>query len=104
VFPRPGEPMPASLWLLATAYRVLFSVLGCGITAWLAPDRPMRHALILGFIGVLISTAGTVATWDKGPGFGPKWYPIGLILVALPCAWLGGQLATKRQGAREQLA
>ncbi len=104
VFPPPGEPMPAGLWLLATAYRIVFSVLGCWITARLAPNRPMRHALILGVVGVLISTAGTLATWDKGPGFGPKWYPIGLILVAVPCAWLGGKLAESRPSREEQLA
>jgi hypothetical protein len=104
VFPAPGEPMPASLWLLATAYRIVFSVLGCWIAARLAPNRPLRHALILGFIGVLISTAGTVATWNEGPGFGPKWYPIGLIVVALPCAWLGGKIAESRRAGREQLA
>ena len=104
VFPPPGEPMPASLWLLATAYRIVFSVVGCGIAAKLAPYQPMRHALILGLIGVMISTAGTLATWNKGPGFGPKWYPIGLILVALPCAWLGGKLAEGRQAAGEQPA
>jgi peptidoglycan/LPS O-acetylase OafA/YrhL len=104
VFPPPGEPMPASLWLFATAYRIVFSVLGCWITARLAPDRPMRHALILGFIGILISTAGTIATWNEGPGFGPKWYPIGLILVSLPCAWLGGKLADARKAPEVQPA
>lgn len=105
VFPPPGQPMAASLWVLATAYRIVISVAGCYLTARLAPSRPLQHAMVLGWIGVVISTLGTVLTWNKGPGFGPKWYPIGLIVVALPCAWLGGKLAIshleKRVGGQE---
>ena len=32
--------------------------------------------MVLGFIGVVVSTAGTVATWGMGPAFGPHWYPL----------------------------
>jgi hypothetical protein len=39
----------------------------------------------------------TVATWNKGPAFGPHWYPIALVLVSIPCAWIGGKLYEKRQ-------
>lgn len=28
--------------------------------------------------------------------WGPAWYPIALVLVTLPCAWLGGKLAERR--------
>jgi hypothetical protein len=93
VFPPPGQPMAASLWLLATAYRIVISVAGCYLTAWLVATQPMKHALVLGWIGVAISTLGTVLTWNKGPSFGPKWYPLALIAVAIPCAWIGGRLA-----------
>lgn len=96
VFPPYGEPMTDSeLYALALGYRIVFSVLGCYITAWLAPHNPMRHALILGGIGVLLSAAGAFAMWD----FGPHWYPIALILIALPCAWVGGKLYDVRQTA-----
>jgi hypothetical protein len=102
VFPAPGKPMPNGLWLLATGYRIVISVAGCYLAARLAPRRPMLHAMVLGWIGVAISTLGTVLTWDKGPGFGPKWYPIGLIIVALPCAWLGGRLALSRASTQDR--
>jgi hypothetical protein len=46
------------------------------------------HALVLGVVGLALSTAGAVAMWN----FGPHWYPIALALTALPCAWLGGVL------------
>ena len=96
VYPPAGQPMSTPLWLLATAYRLVISVAGCYLAARLAPDRPMKHALVLGVIGVCLSLAATVYTWDKGPGFGPKWYPIGLVVTALPSAWLGGWLYLRR--------
>jgi len=92
VFPAEGQPMATPLWVLALAYRSVFAVLGCWLAARLAPSRPMAHALTLGAIGVVLSALGTAATWDKGPGFGPKWYPLSLVVTSLPLAWLGGRL------------
>src|SRR5262245_49916586 len=102
VFPPEGQPMSNVLWALATGYRVVYAIVGCWLAARLAPDRPMWHALALGWIGVLFSTAGTVATWNMGEGFGPKWYPISLIVTSLPCAWIGGLL--HRPGAAAPVA
>jgi hypothetical protein len=48
--------------------------------------------MVLGAIGVAISTIGVVATWNRGPEFGPKWYPLGLIVLAMPLSWPGGIL------------
>ncbi len=84
--------MSASLFLLATAYRLVYGILGSYIAARLAPNRPMFHALALGVIGLFASTAGAAATWDAGPAFGPKWYPLTLVATALPCAWIGGKI------------
>ena len=95
VFPAWGKPMSDSLFLLATIYRIIFSVAGCYLAARLAPRQPMKHALWLGVIGVLISTAGSAATWNRGPEFGSHWYPVALIVVSLPCAWFGGWLFTR---------
>jgi hypothetical protein len=75
---------------LATVYRVVFGVLGGNITAWLALNRPMVHALILGAIGTVASMAGAVATWNKG--LGAHWYPVALVVLAMPQSWLGGKL------------
>jgi hypothetical protein len=94
VFP----PMGASLagydraLLLATLYRTVYGIGGCYVTARLAPARPMKHALIGGFIGLIVSIIGAAVTWNKGPAFGPHWYPLALIVLALPTAWLGGKL------------
>ena len=93
IFPPMGEPMSDSRFLLATAYRVVFAILGCYLTARLAPAQPMKHALIGGTIGLVLATLGAVATWNAGPAFGPHWYPLALVATAIPCAWVGGRLS-----------
>jgi surface polysaccharide O-acyltransferase-like enzyme len=103
VFPRLGRPMASKLLLLATAYRTVYGVAGSYIAARLAPDGPMRHALALGVVGVALSTAGALATWNKGPAFGPHWYPIALIAIAMPCAWVGGKFRVMQLRARPTL-
>jgi hypothetical protein len=92
IYPPWFQPMSTGLWVVATTYRIIYGVAGGYITARLAPDRPMGHALALGVIGLVLSIAGTVSTWNRGPEFGPRWYPIGLVVTALPCTWLGGKL------------
>lgn len=95
VFPPWGKPMSDALFGVATAYRIVISIAGCYIAARLAPDRAMGHALVLGAIGVVISAIGAAVTWNKGPEFGPHWYPLLLVIVSMPCAWIGGKLFTK---------
>jgi hypothetical protein len=87
VFPPVGQAMSDALFGLPTAYRVVYGVLGCYVAARVAPQRPLRHALALGAIGLLLSTLGAVLMWDAGPA----WYPLAIIAIALPCAWLGGK-------------
>ncbi len=78
--------------LLATIYRTIYGVAGSYLTARLAPLRPMLHALVLGILGFAVSILGAALTWNKGPAFGPHWYPLALIVLAIPTAWLGGKL------------
>ena len=86
--------------LLATAYRTVYGVLGSYIMARLAPDKPMMHALVGGVIGLAVSILGAAATWNKGPAFGPHWYPLALIVLAMPQAWIGGKLYEIQSRAR----
>jgi hypothetical protein len=99
VFPPQDERMSDGLFLLATSYRVLFTILGGYLAARLAPDAPMRHALLLGVLGAAAAAAGLVATWNAGSEFGPKWYPLALVVTAIPCCWAGGRLFLSRAGA-----
>lgn len=77
--------------MLALVYRCAYTVAGGYITASQAPDRPMRHAIILGIIGIIAATLGAAAGWNLSQ----HWYPIALIVTGLPCTWLGGKLKTK---------
>jgi hypothetical protein len=55
----------------------------------------MMHALILGTIGLILAIVSIVATWNTKVTIGHKWYPIALVVLALPPAWLGGMLREK---------
>jgi hypothetical protein len=100
VYPPSGQPMSDSLFLLAVAYRVVFGIAGAYVTARLAPDRPMWHALALGVVGAVISAVGAAVTWNAGPAFGPRWYALSLIPIALVCGWAGGALRVRQLRAR----
>jgi hypothetical protein len=95
VFPPLGQPMSDGLFLLATAYRTVYSIAASYIAARLAPDHPMQHALVLGAVGFVVCILGAVTTWSRGPEFGPHWYPLALVVLAMPSAWLGGILDTR---------
>jgi hypothetical protein len=90
VYPPVGQSMSSGLFALATAYRLAIAVAGGYVTARLAPAHPMKHALILGAVGTVLGVAGAVAMWSAGP----HWYPIALVVTAVPCCWLGGRLAS----------
>jgi peptidoglycan/LPS O-acetylase OafA/YrhL len=100
VYPPWFKPMATPLWFLAIGYRTVDGIIGGYIAAWLAPDRPVKHALALGILGVVMATLGVVGTWNKGPEFGPKWYPLVLVVIAIPCALLGGKLRERQLRTR----
>lgn len=81
------------VWLIAiiVAYRTVFNTLGCYLAARLAPSKPMKHAIVLGIIGFVLTIVGLIVMWD----IPPRWYPISLIVLTLPAAWLGGKMAIK---------
>ncbi len=93
-YPPWGQSMSDALFGLATAYRLIYGLAGSYITAWFAPYQPMKHALIGAAIGTVLSAAGAAGTWDKN--LGPHWYPVVLIVTALPLAWLAGKLYETR--------
>jgi len=103
VFPPWDQPATDALLLLATAYRIVYGVGGSYITARLAPDRPMQHALVGGVVGLALSIVGAVMTWNRGPVFGPHWYPLALIATAMPSAWAGGRIRMMQLRARPAL-
>jgi hypothetical protein len=90
IFPPLGQIMSNALFLLATVYRTVYAVVGSYVTARLAPNRPIGHALVGGLVGLALGVGGAVVTWNKD--LGPHWYPLALVATALPCAWVGGKI------------
>ncbi len=93
IFTQPNEGFHAT-WMIVTAtiYRSIYSIAGGYITAALAPSPKMRYAAILGLIGIVASTLGAIRTISMG--ITQTWYPIALVVLALPCTWFGGKLRT----------
>jgi uncharacterized membrane protein len=99
VYPPWGEPMyDRRLNLLALSYRLVYSVIGSYIAARFAPHSPMAHAVALGVVGLVPSVAGAIIAIPMD--LGPAWYPIAIVILAVPCAWLGGVLYRVRHGER----
>jgi hypothetical protein len=94
VLPKGNLYVSTGLILFVLFYRAVFSLGGCYLTAKLAPTNPMKHALILGGIGTVLSALGAIATADMN--LGPAWYAWTLVVIALPVSWLGGKLYVSR--------
>ncbi|MES2277810.1 MAG: hypothetical protein V4592_17420 [Bacteroidota bacterium] len=87
----PGQEKEVYIpWMLAMAlgYRSLYSVIGGYITANFAPNRPLKHAVILGCIGTALCLVGLIVQRHL-PN---QWYGIALAVTTLPFTWLGGKI------------
>jgi hypothetical protein len=88
-----GEPVtdPAAL-LLVCAYVAAFGILGCYVTARLAPSRPLFHALVLGGIALAMSIPVTVMAWNDTPA----WFNVYNLLAVMPYAYIGGTIRERQ--------
>ena len=92
-----SEAFPPSITtgmlVFALVYRMVYTVLGGYVTAWLAPQSAMKHVYVLAVIGQLGGIAGVIAGWSLSA----HWYPIMLAVTAIPCVLLGGWLRGRGQ-------
>ena len=98
-----GRVDDVGLLLLTQLYVFAFAAFGCWLTARLAPERPMRHALVLGALGLAFNVAGTIAMWDTAP----VWYHVVALALVMPAAWVGGAIRERqlaRSGSTGRLA
>lgn len=98
VYPPMDQPMGDGLAVLASSYRLVISIAGAYLTARIAPNRPLWHTMMLGYVGVVLGLIGLIATWNLG--LGPRWYPVSLVLLAIPQCWLGGKLYELKNPSR----
>lgn len=87
-FDAAGRTESVPLLLLSQAYVGVFAIAGCYLAARLAPDAPMRHALILGGLGLVFNVVGSIVMWDTAP----VWFHALAIALVMPYAWAGGRL------------
>src|SRR5882762_2781271 len=90
---KPFSDNPWWLIVMVVFYRTVYNVTGCYVAARLAPSRPMLHAMLIGYIGLALGIAGAIVMWDVPP----HWYPIALIGLTLPSAWLGGKFVEQNK-------
>jgi len=60
ILPKGNLFVGTGLILAVIGYRAAFSLLGCYVTAKLAPQNPMKHSIILGIIGMVLSAIGAI--------------------------------------------
>jgi hypothetical protein len=95
LFSPTGATSNVAILALTTVFVAVFAIVGCYITARLAPSHPMRHALILGCLALAISLILSGKTWPMTP----PWFNILNLVVIVPYAWLGGRLRERELAA-----
>jgi hypothetical protein len=93
LLPSPEMHRPHTLAFLAIviSYCALYTLVGGYVTARLAPIRPVAHAVVLGVLGMALSTLGTMNNWQIGNG----WNAIALVGEGIPLCWAGALLWTQ---------
>ena len=89
----PGDRVDSVPWLFVMqGYVFAYAVFGCWLAARLAPNHPMRHALILGALGLVFNVMGSAANWAQLPA----WYHLLAWALVMPAAWVGGRLRERQ--------
>ncbi len=96
VLPKGHFFVGTGLIVFVIGYRAVFGLIGCCLTARLAPHSSMKHALMPGLIGLVLGTIGAIAAAHLRPA----WYPWTLAVIASPIAWPGGKLNERRMAMK----
>ena len=91
-----GRVHSVPLLLFTQLYVAVFAISGCYLTALLAPSHPMRHALIVGAVGLAFSIVATITLWDMVP----VWYHVLTLALVMPFAWIGGRIRENQLAPR----
>ncbi len=97
ILPKDNLWVPAGMIVLVLAYRTIYNILGSYIVARLAPSSPMKHVVVIGVLGTIVSIVGAVATAHMN--LGPAWYAWTLAILTLPSSIVGGWLFVRKSSA-----
>jgi hypothetical protein len=78
------------LLLVASAYRAVYSILGALVIAVIAKEKYMKAVIIAGIIGTILALTGLIVMWEKSKSV--LWYPISLVVLAIPYSLLGAKI------------
>jgi heme A synthase len=96
LFPESYRPENIGWVVFNVIYGCAFAVLGGYVVAWLAPSRPMAHALVLGVLMALFAllTSYAVSMSPPSPEYAnqPGWYYPVLAVTVLPSIVMGAWL------------
>jgi heme A synthase len=102
LFPESYRPENTGWVVFNVVYGCLYAVAGGYVTAWLAPSRPVAHAILLGSLmaGLAVLTALMVASAPPTPEYAsqPGWYYPALAATVLPAIVLGAWMRVRRSG------
>ena len=88
MFDAQGGTNSMPILLVTMVYSAVYGLVGCYLTARLAPSNPMKHSLVLGVIGLMVTGAINFGLW----GHVPAWWSIINVAVVMPLAWFAGHL------------
>jgi hypothetical protein len=88
MFDANGRTDNLGMLIFSIAYVGVYAIAGCWVAARLAPKEPMKHALILGLLGLVFNIVGASVMWESAP----VWYHVLSIALTMPFAWVGGRI------------
>ncbi|GAB1344882.1 hypothetical protein [Gemmatimonas sp.] len=95
LFDGEGRTTSVTVLVLTIGYVGLYATIGCYLAARLAPREPMRHALVLGVLGLLFNLIGTWFAWSTAP----LWYHAVSLALVMVWAWTGGRMRVQELDA-----
>jgi len=91
-FDAQGHARAESTLFIKLAYETLFALLAGYITARIAVRKPFVHVLVMAAIVLVGRAFIAVTTWDVVP----LWFNLGVLVLIIPAALLGGKLSELR--------
>ena len=93
-FPGAGTP-PGPYLAVNIAYSAIAALAGGYVAAWIAPRRPVKHALLLAAFALVMAIASAVLQGERQP----RWYQV-LLAVCMPMVIVLGGWARAQQRSR----